>query len=721
MVRKCAMLFCASLLVLVIAACAAPPASVPPVPTSAPAASSSSAAASSASAASSAPAATSAPTKAAAMDHLNMAWVAITGNQSPAWIAKEGGIFPKYNLDVSLSFIQGSSPATASMIGGSTDVVQMAGPSAITAAQQGADVVLIAGFLNKSVFKLMGDPSIKSMKDLKGKTIAITKFGSSDEFVLRRILKDNGLDATKDVKITQSGDASGQLAAFKAKLCDAILLSPPNDVVALHQGAALILDTIPLNLPYSAVGLASTRKYIASHRSTVLNVIRAESDALRRFKSDRNFAESVMAKYLQTDDKEALDASWDAYSAAYADIPYPSADGIQEIMDESGITGKKPDDFSDPSLVKELEDSGFYKQAPAAITPLPTLPPVPTATPTKVPPTATPVPTTLPPIASDTTKVPLVKTEITPAKGKTISIDLLVVDQDNHRLYVADRTTNGVDVFDVSAASPKYLTTIDLGSGANGVVLASNVKKLYAGLNDSTIAVIDIDPASSKPYQVLGRPNTGGKGRADEGDYDPKDKKLYLANSDDGFVTVLDGTTNQIITKIDKLGEGLEQPRYNPVDGMMYMTSSNQNAIFQFDPTKDVLVKKFDVGVPCDPHGIAFNASGKQALLGCSNRTTQQLVSWDVAVGKVIDTFPQTGAGDGLIYDAKVDRFFFGAGNYYRGGMLSVFSGSPIKFLTNVPTATKSNGVAFDETNNLVFTQDPLANEGSIFSFPLPK
>jgi hypothetical protein len=88
--------------------------------------------------------------------------------------------------------------------------------------------------------------------------------------------------------------------------------------------------------------------------------------------------------------------------------------------------------------------------------------------------------------------------------------------------------------------------------------------------------------------------------------------------------------------------------------------------------------------------------------------------------GKVLDTFTQTGAGDGLMYDAKVDKFFFGAGNYYRGGQLSIFSGSPIKFLTNVPTAVKSNGVAFDATNNIVYTQDPLPGEASLFSFPLP-
>ncbi|HEX9076325.1 MAG TPA: ABC transporter substrate-binding protein [Anaerolineae bacterium] len=714
MYLKRSMILIAVLLLLSAGACAAPPTPVPPAPTGAPGSTSAPTSAST-----SAP--TAAPT-AAAPDKVAAAWVAITGNQSPAWIAKEGGIFSKYNLAVDLSFVQGSQPATSALVSGSLDVVQMAGPSAVTAANQGADVVLIAGFLNTSVFKLMADPSLKTMSDLKGKTIAITKFGSSDEFVLRKVLKDNGFEPGKDVQITTSGDASGQIAALKAKLVQAILVSPPNDVTAQKQGAVQLLDTIPLKLPYQAVGLASTRRYIQAHRATVLNFIRAETDALRRFKSDRAFAESVMAKYLQTNDQEVLDASWEAYSKAFVEIPYPSLPGIQEIMDESGITGKKPEDFVDNSLVKELEDSGFFKAAPVAVAPLPTIavPVFPTATPTKVPPTPTLVPTTLPPVPGDTTNVPLTKIEITPAKGKNISIDLLVVDQENHRLYVADRTTNGVDVFDVSAPTAKYMTTIDLGSGANGVVLASNVKKLFAGLNDSTIAVIDLDPASSKPYQVLARPNTGGKGRADEGDYDPKDKKLYLANSDDGFVTVMDATTNQIITKIDKLGEALEQPRYNPADGMMYMTSSNQNAIYQFDPTKDTLVKKFDVGVPCDPHGLAFNASGKQALLGCSDRKTQQVVSWDVAAGKVLDTFKQTGAGDGLMYDPKVDKFFFGAGNYYRGGQMSIFSGSPIKFLTNVPTAVKSNGVAFDETNNVVYTQDPLPGEAALFSFPLP-
>src|SRR5438552_8099203 len=162
--------------------------------------------------------------------------------------------------------------------------------------------------------------------------------------------------------------------------------------------------------------------------------------------------------------------------------------------------------------------------------------PSPTPTPTtpgsaaaSTAPTPTPQPTLLPPIAGDTTAVTLTKISIPPLSGKTASIDLIVIDQEAHRLYAADRTTNGVDVFDVTTKDAKYLKTVDAGSGANGVVVAKNVNKLFAGLNDSNVAVIDLTSLS-----VVAKVNTGGKGRADELDYDPKDNKIYVANSGDG-------------------------------------------------------------------------------------------------------------------------------------------------------------------------------------------
>ncbi len=348
-------------------------------------------------------------------------------------------------------------------------------------------------------------------------------------------------------------------------------------------------------------------------------------------------------------------------------------------------------------------------------TPCPRVSVAPTAAPT-----GTPVPSLAPEVSSNTdTKDCVKKVAIPPIQGKTASVDILDIDQSTHLLYVTDRTDNGIDVFDVSSADPKFVKTIDVGSGPNGVVVAKAVNKLFAGLNNSTVVIIDL--SSGANYAVLGKINTGGKGRADELDYDPKDNKVYAANSDDGIVTVIDAKSNQMIKKFENLGAGLEQPRYDPADGMMYMTSSDQNAIFQFDPTKDTMVKKIDVGTKCSPNGMAVNPTTNHAILGCSDKKANVTIEWDVAAQKVVQTFDQTGAGDAVIYDAKADKFFFGASNFNRGPVMSVFTGNPIKFVTNVPTASGAHGVAFDEANNVIYTQDQTPSEGALFEIPLPK
>ena len=338
-------------------------------------------------------------------------------------------------------------------------------------------------------------------------------------------------------------------------------------------------------------------------------------------------------------------------------------------------------------------------------------------------PTPTPQPTLLPPVAADTTVVALTKIPIPPLSGKTASIDLIVIDQEAHRLYVADRLTNGVDVFDITTKDAKFVKVVDAGSGANGVVVAKNVNKLFAGLNDSNVAIIDLTTLT-----VIAKVSTGGKGRADELDYDPKDKKIYVANSGDGFVTVIDATTNTIIKKIDNLGAALEQPAYSTVDGLMYMTSSDQNAIFVFDPVKDVLVRKDVLAVLCNPQGIAIHPKTNLALLGCNlgragTTGTPLTVAWDLAKGVFTGVFGQVGAGDSITYSAKTDRFYFGAHNNPHGSQIGIFSGSPIAFLTNVPTGSFSGAknLAYDETNNLIYTQDALPGEGSLFSFTPPK
>ena len=317
----------------------------------------------------------------------------------------------------------------------------------------------------------------------------------------------------------------------------------------------------------------------------------------------------------------------------------------------------------------------------------------------------------------------LTHVEIPSITAKTAAIDIMIVDQQAHLLYVADRTDSGVDVMDISTPQARYVRTYDVGGSApNGIVLAKDQGKLFTGNNDSTVSIIDL-----KTGKILASINTGGKMRADEMDYDPKEKKVYVANSGDGFVTVIDAVANRAIKKIDSVSAGtLEQPRYDPVDGQIYLTLSDDNMIAQFDPVKDELVKKFDVVATCNPQGFAINPKTNQALLGCGNKKKPQTVLWDMKLGKVISTFDKAGAGDVTLYDEKVDRFFYAASNFTVNGnpapLMAVFSGSPpVQFLSSIDTASGSHAVAFDETNNVIYMQDQKAFEGGLFAVPMPK
>lgn len=318
----------------------------------------------------------------------------------------------------------------------------------------------------------------------------------------------------------------------------------------------------------------------------------------------------------------------------------------------------------------------------------------------------------------------LTHVEIPPITAKTAAIDIMLVDQSAHLLYVADRTDNGVDVLDVSTPHAKYMRTLDVGGSApNGIVLVPEENKLFTGNNDSTVSIID-----TKTGKILANVNTGGKGRADEMDYDPKDHKVYVANSGDNFVTVFDTKNNTIIKKFDKIGtpgNGLEQPRYNPADGKFYLTLSDDNQIMEFDPTSDSIVKTFDVVAKCNPMGFSINPKTQQALVGCGNKKAPITAVWDIKAGKVTSTFTDAGAGDVTLYDEKVDRWFFAASNFTKGGQpapeLAVFSGDPVAFKTAITTAVGSHAVAFDETNKVVYVQDQMPLDGGLYAFPLPQ
>jgi DNA-binding beta-propeller fold protein YncE len=321
---------------------------------------------------------------------------------------------------------------------------------------------------------------------------------------------------------------------------------------------------------------------------------------------------------------------------------------------------------------------------------------------------------TLSPLVSE----PLTRIVVPPADGKTAAFDIMALDQRAQRLYVADALDQGVDVIDVSASPGRYVETIHLQANPKGLVFVEELNRLFTGNDDSTVSVINADLASPHPYAVLATITTNGKGAADLLDYDPHDRKLYVTNPDDGFLSSINLVSGTVTKQIPNLGF-LQQPRYDPADGMVYVVSADRNSIFQIDPSRDEVVREHQLPVVCEPHGLAINPSTNEGLIGCNDKVEQLSLAWDFKSQRMIGTFDLAGAGDAVIFNERAQHFYFAASSF-NPPEIAVFNAAPITFLTAVPTARRSKSVAYDEAHQLIYTFDGKHLEAALWAFRDP-
>ncbi len=295
------------------------------------------------------------------------AWVAMTSNQMIWPVAKEAGYFAKYGVDFDLSYINGSTTAVAAMLANDISMMTAAGSAVVSAQAAGTDLVMIAGFVNTALFRVVAAPGITSIEQLKGKTVAVTRIGNADYFAWQTIAAKQGWKTT-DLMYVAGNDEPGKLTLLKSGNAQAIAVSPPNNVNAVQQGGGTeILDTGQYKEPEQQVGIVATRKYLTENRAAALGVVKASIEGIARWKKDKAFVQSVTKTYLKNDDPKFLDVGYAAYLDYFPEAPYPSEAGFARVIEQVTTQNAKAKDLKtsqllDTSFVKELEDSGFIKQ-----------------------------------------------------------------------------------------------------------------------------------------------------------------------------------------------------------------------------------------------------------------------------------------------------------------------------------------------------------------------
>jgi len=316
----------------------------------------------------SAPASSStAPTAARpARQHVTVAITSPNEMFAIPWVAQDSGILARYGLDAEVVVVGGSPRVTQSLVAGDFDYAIAATAALIRARAQGADPQIIAGTSDLAIGqKIMVAPgaAVRSLADLRGKTVGITQYGSEAHTFIQLALARAGLDPN-DATILQLGASPQVAAAVASGNVDAGVVSGPAGLRAQRAGGVVLVESRDLHILSPQGTLATTRRLIERDRDQVLRFLSAYVEAIHFFKTNPEETKRILQQRMGDLPADEVAYLYEEVKDVYQPLPTVSAEAIQAVIEREDDIPKTvgPGDVLDMSLLQEIEQRGLLRQ-----------------------------------------------------------------------------------------------------------------------------------------------------------------------------------------------------------------------------------------------------------------------------------------------------------------------------------------------------------------------
>jgi len=292
-----------------------------------------------------------------------------SGASWPMFIAKEGGYYQKYGLDVNLVFGAGTL-GVAMISGGEAAMTNSSMEQALQASSRDPNaLVMLGSTLNRGMFALMVPNKIGNAKELKNKRIAVSQIGDAPYNYTVAMLAKFGIKPREVQWVPVGTDANARAAALISGRADGTMLTAPSYFPLEKQGYKMVANMADFSDIYASTVYLFTRKTVAANPRLPEAIIRAQTEAIKRFYDDKAFAVKAYIAY----DKQApadVERIYDmiAKSNQLERVPYVLNAAIKSIMDQANAdTATQLRDFDprkviDNSLVDRLAKEGFFEK-----------------------------------------------------------------------------------------------------------------------------------------------------------------------------------------------------------------------------------------------------------------------------------------------------------------------------------------------------------------------
>ncbi len=297
---------------------------------------------------------------------LNVGWSAVSALNAPFWVMNDAGFLKQEGLDAKLIYIPSSSTMAQAQLSGNVDISTANSQVIVDADLTGGDLVAIGAITNAIAFYVMANPEIKSVADLKGHKMGVTRFGASTDFAARKLLEKYNLRPGVDVPLIQIGGMPEIAAALASGAIAAAPMSYPLAYVAQQHGMKLLTNMAKEGIAFMHVGITTSRGFLKQHRPEALAFLRAYGQAVHYMHTNKDGFEKILTKYSKVTDPAMLDSTVQYAYDFVENVPLVKRAAFQTTLDlvaQNRPAAKlaNPNQFYDNSLVEQLIKQGFFK------------------------------------------------------------------------------------------------------------------------------------------------------------------------------------------------------------------------------------------------------------------------------------------------------------------------------------------------------------------------
>jgi NitT/TauT family transport system substrate-binding protein len=285
-------------------------------------------------------------------ERVTFGWAAISPTMAGVWMAKETGAFERNGLSADLIYISSGAVVIQALVGGSVTAALGASNAVVAAILKGAPILAVGSNTSRPGMVLWVQPEITKPEQLQGKTMAITRYGSTSDFVTRLILKKLGLDGK--VEIRQFGGVVEADVGFRARQAAGRVASQSPD----PQARALV-DAAELGIPFSMNLLAVSNDFYRKSPSVVERIVKSYVEGIAALRTRKQQALQVLGKYMGQRGG-APEMHYD-FVVKYLD-PVPRVDpaAVDTILEMVGHSGPASTKLFDNAVIDKLRGEGFF-------------------------------------------------------------------------------------------------------------------------------------------------------------------------------------------------------------------------------------------------------------------------------------------------------------------------------------------------------------------------